>query len=92
MSATITRRYRVHGRVQGVFFRASARTAARASGLTGWVRNCADGAVEVEATGTVEAQQELEAWLWRGPPAAQVSKIAIEDCAPTAHIDFEIRR
>jgi acylphosphatase len=72
-------RFRISGRVQGVFFRASTRGQALALGLTGYANNCADGSVEVLATGSVDALDALERWLHRGPPAAHVDAVRRED-------------
>jgi acylphosphatase len=68
-------RFLVSGRVQGVFFRASARNEALRLGLHGYARNLADGRVEVVASGSSEAVRELEQWLWQGPPAAHVEEV-----------------
>ncbi|QAU25159.1 acylphosphatase [Dyella sp. M7H15-1] len=68
-------RFIVSGRVQGVFFRASARNEALRLGLNGHVRNLVDGRVEVVACGRSEAVHELEQWLWQGPPAARVDDV-----------------
>jgi acylphosphatase len=68
-------RFLVDGKVQGVFFRASTRNEARRLGLHGHARNLADGRVEVVASGNDEALQELERWLWEGPPAARVRQV-----------------
>ena len=65
----------VSGRVQGVFFRASTRDQAARLGLDGQVRNCADGSVEVIASGPTAALDELALWLAHGPPLAQVDKV-----------------
>lgn len=65
----------VTGRVQGVCFRAHTRDYARANGLLGYVRNCADGTVEVEATGEPSVLDEFLQWLHHGPPSARVSKV-----------------
>ena len=62
----------VHGRVQGVAFRAYTRDEAIKLGLTGWVANQDDGTVRVEAEGSEAALQKLAAWLHHGPPAAHV--------------------
>ncbi|MBK8283523.1 MAG: acylphosphatase [Ahniella sp.] len=72
------RRYRVRGRVQGVSYRAFARSEAQALGLTGHARNHADGSVEVLVIGTPDALLRLESWLWRGPPAALVDSVELE--------------
>ncbi len=63
----------VAGRVQGVFFRASAREQALRLGLTGYARNLPDGRVEVLACGPVEAVARLRDWLRNGPPLAEVT-------------------
>ena len=68
-------RFLVSGRVQGVWFRAATRERALALQLQGHARNLADGGVEVVATGTDEALDALEQWLWQGPPLAKVSEV-----------------
>ena len=68
-------RFVVTGRVQGVFFRQSTVDQARSLGVSGWVRNREDGAVEGVATGTPESLELLRAWLSRGPPAARVTQL-----------------
>lgn len=70
--------FRVHGHVQGVFFRASTQTAARDLGLGGYARNLSDGTVEVLACGELPALARLERWLQDGPPMAQVDKVVSE--------------
>lgn len=69
----------ISGRVQGVAFRASTVGVARDHGLTGWVRNRADGSVELEAQGNDAQVAALLAWCARGPPAARVTGVAVED-------------
>jgi acylphosphatase len=68
----------VAGRVQGVFFRASAREQAQRLGLTGYARNLPDGRVEVLACGVPAAVAELREWLRNGPSAAEVTGVACE--------------
>lgn len=65
--------YKISGRVQGVFFRASTRREALNLGLTGYARNLSDGSVEVLACGPASAVEQLGIWLSVGPPAARVS-------------------
>ncbi|HEX7080117.1 MAG TPA: acylphosphatase [Gammaproteobacteria bacterium] len=72
-------RYLVSGRVQGVFYRASAASEARRLGLAGWARNLPDGRVEVVAAGDRRAVEALCAWLWKGPPAARVDGVTAEE-------------
>jgi acylphosphatase len=67
----------VRGRVQGVFFRASAQREARRLGITGWVKNRPDGAVEILAEGEEEGLKELIAWSHRGPSAARVERVDV---------------
>lgn len=86
------RRFIVHGRVQGVFFRASARDRALALGLNGWVRNLPDGRVEALARGERVALDDFQAWLGVGPPAADVTRVATEPADETGlPAEFEIR-
>ena len=65
----------VRGRVQGVFFRASAQREARRLGLTGWVKNRSDGAVEILAEGEETSIRELHGWAQKGPTAARVDRV-----------------
>jgi acylphosphatase len=68
----------VRGRVQGVFFRATAQREAKRLGLTGWVRNRPDGSVELAAEGEEEALKELVAWAHEGPDAARVEHVDLQ--------------
>jgi acylphosphatase len=67
----------VRGRVQGVFFRASAQREAKRLGLTGWVKNRPDGAVELLAEGEEDALKELLGWANHGPSAARVERVDV---------------
>ena len=73
------RSFRIHGRVQGVGFRWWTRSQALRLGITGTIRNCEDGTVEVHARGSTEAMAELRRLLGTGPPGAHV--VRIEDGA-----------
>ncbi len=68
----------VSGRVQGVFFRASARHEAERLGVSGYARNLPDGRVEVLACGAKPLIEELCAWLSKGPAQAQVHNVSCE--------------
>jgi acylphosphatase len=78
----------IHGRVQGVFFRASARREAARLGVGGWVRNLADGSVETRAEGPEDRLRAYLDWLHRGPEGARVDRVEEEwtrsDDPPTA--------
>ena len=81
-------RFVVSGRVQGVFYRASAREQALALGLSGYARNLPDGRVEVLACGSTAAIETFERWLWQGPAAARVDAVAREDAVAPAMQGF----
>ncbi len=67
----------VEGRVQGVFYRDSARRRAQELGLTGWVRNLPDGRVEAVLEGDASAVAATVAYLREGPPHAQVRSVEV---------------
>lgn len=74
------RRYRVEGRVQGVWFRESTRREAVPRGIRGFAVNLPDGAVDVLACGEPRALDALERWLAKGPPLAKVTRLQrVED-------------
>jgi acylphosphatase len=72
----ITRRFRIEGKVQGVFFRDSTRGEAERLGIRGYAQNLPDGSVEVLAHGAAPAIEELLSWLHRGPRSARVDRVA----------------
>ncbi len=86
---------RVHllitGRVQGVWYRASAQRKARELGLTGWVRNLPDGRVELEAAGDRARLTALVDWCREGPPEAIVAGVEATWSQGPPFPDFEIR-
>ena len=85
------RHFLVSGRVQGVFFRAATEAAARRLGVTGWVRNLADGSVELVACGEDAKLSELERWLWQGPSRARVEQVTTQDVAVQVFAGFSVR-
>jgi acylphosphatase len=82
----------VEGRVQGVFFRASCARQARGLGLSGWVRNRADGAVEAEFEGPPDDIESMVAWCRNGPPSARVDDVTIQTVPPTGAGGFVVTR
>jgi acylphosphatase len=80
----VARRFRVTGRVQGVFFRQSTRVEAERLAVTGYARNLPDGSVEVAAFGAAPAVQELCRWLQAGPKTARVDRVFELACEPGA--------
>lgn len=73
----------ISGKVQGVFYRASTMDEAKRLNLTGWVKNLADGRVELVAEGRPEDIDALISWCKKGPPYARVTDIKIDEQIPT---------
>ena len=88
----VARRAVVTGRVQGVGFRFFAERAAREAGVSGWVRNREDGAVETFAEGEEEAVRLYLDRLRMGPRVARVASVVVEEAGPAGHTTFEITR
>ncbi len=82
----------IQGKVQGVFYRATAREVASRLGLSGWVRNTPEGDVEAMATGTAQQLEQFVDWCRQGPPAARVTNVASSPREEEFFIGFEIRR
>ena len=83
---------RISGRVQGVGFRFSAMDEARRFGVTGWVRNTHDGAVELVAEGNRQYLQRLAAWCHVGPRGALVTDVEERWLEPSGEFsEFRIR-
>jgi len=74
----------VGGRVQGVFYRATAARRARELGIRGHARNLADGRVEVLACGDEESVSVFVEWLWVGSSASRVTSVEVSDAATDA--------
>jgi len=82
----------IHGKVQGVYYRASAKEAARQWQLTGWVRNTAAGKVEAMVTGTETNIQSFIRWCHQGPRHAHVTKVDVTNMPDTIFNSFEITK
>ncbi len=89
MSIRCVRCY-VSGKVQGVFYRVNTREQAVRLGLRGYVRNLADGRVEVLACGETSAIEALVEWLHSGPPQARVTALEVESAANPNIQGFDI--
>lgn len=83
---------KVYGKVQGVFYRATAKEVADSLGVKGFVRNQSDGSVYIEAEGTQAQLKQLVDWCSSGPPRAVVSNVEIADGTTVGFTAFEIRR
>jgi acylphosphatase len=91
MTATIARDVVIGGDVQGVFFRDSARREARRLGVSGWVRNRADGRVEAHLEGPPDAVAELVLWCRSGPRHATVEDLEVTEAEPAGYDSFVVR-
>ncbi|HIC45613.1 MAG TPA: acylphosphatase [Methylophaga aminisulfidivorans] len=82
----------ISGRVQGVSYRYSAQQQAHKLGVTGWVRNLADGPVELLIQGEAQQLEDMLNWANQGPRFAEVTTIEVtEQSANLTFTDFEIR-
>lgn len=83
----------VSGRVQGVFYRATAMETAQGLGLVGWVRNLPGGDVEAVVEGSEEAVDDFIAWARQGPPSAQVDAVRVNRGTATGEFrTFQVTR
>ncbi len=80
----------VSGRVQGVWFRDGCAREAAALGVTGWVRNLADGRVEGVFEGEEGAVEAVVAWCRTGPPRAHVARVEVRDETPVGEPTFRV--
>ena len=83
---------RIKGKVQGVFFRASAKEIADKLGVKGWVKNTWDEDVEAMATGNEEAIKKFIEWCWMGPRRAVVEDVIITPAEEIFYDDFLVIR
>ncbi|VVB54321.1 Acylphosphatase [uncultured archaeon] len=81
----------ISGRVQGVWYRASARNEAFRLKIKGWVRNLPDGKVEAAFEGPTKAVEEVVAWCYKGPPAARVDNVELTWEKPQGETEFSMR-
>ena len=84
-------RVRVQGSVQGVFFRVETRDRARSLGVSGWVRNLRDGAVEAVFEGPEERVESMVEWCRRGPAGAQVESVDVDWEEPAREEGFAVQ-
>ena len=81
----------MQGHVQGVFFRETTKRRALAAGVSGWVRNRPDGAVEAVFEGEREAVERLVEYVREGPRGARVDWLDVEAEEPEGLSGFEVR-
>ncbi|GAB3661608.1 hypothetical protein GCM10028791_36240 [Echinicola sediminis] len=75
----MNKKYKVIGKVQGVFFRKSTQDKARELGVKGWVRNESDGSVMTVIQGNDAQLEAMEKWLREGPARAEVKELMLLD-------------
>ncbi|MEO6584265.1 MAG: acylphosphatase [Ferruginibacter sp.] len=81
----------VSGRVQGVFYRATAKRMANTIGISGWIKNKDDGKVEIMASGDIQSLKDFEDWCRLGSEGAHVTEIVVTPERDTAFFHFEIK-
>jgi acylphosphatase len=91
MTETVRRRVVAHGRVQGVFFRDTARREAEGRGVAGWARNRPDGAFEAVFEGEPQAVARMVSFCERGPRGAEVDRVETSDEEPEGLSGFQVR-
>ena len=87
-----TVRLTIKGKVQGVFYRATARDVADLTGVKGWVKNLPNDNVEITATATEETLQKFISWCKQGPPRARVEDVIVEELEGQEFNGFSIIR
>ena len=87
-----SRRYRILGRVQGVWYRATLQQHAREAGYCGYVRNLSDGSVEAGVSCPNESCfDDFEVLLWQGSPLSVVDTVSYDIVEEVFEGDFEVR-
>ena len=87
-----TIRLTIKGKVQGVFYRATAKDFADELGIKGWVKNLPDRNVEIRATASEESLQRFIDLCKEGPPKARVDEVIVEELELQEFNDFRINR
>jgi len=82
----------IKGRVQGVFFRATAKDVADRLGVKGWIKNTPDDEVEAIASGSDDAVQQFIKWCHQGPPKALVTNVVVSKKEEATFKDFSVMR
>ena len=87
-----TVRLLIKGKVQGVFYRATAKDVADLTGVKGWVRNLPDNDVEIIATAPEDKLQKFINWCKQGPPKAKVDEVIVEELDLQEFNSFKVIR
>jgi len=89
--STVAREVRVHGRVQGVFFRDSCRSEADRRGVTGWISNEPDGTVAAHFEGEPADVDAVVDWCRQGSAGAKVQGVDVDEVEPRGCSRFDVR-
>ena len=82
----------IKGKVQGVFYRATAKTVAKTIGVTGWIKNTDEGYVEAIVAGTDSQLQKFIDWCRQGPSGAIITNVSVKEIAEELFEKFSISR
>ena len=82
----------IKGKVQGVFYRATAKDVAQTLDLCGWIKNTSEGHVEAIVSGSEKSLHQFIEWCRKGPEKAAVSSVQVTSIEDEAFVDFQIRR
>ncbi|MEO8721189.1 MAG: acylphosphatase [Ginsengibacter sp.] len=82
----------ISGKVQGVFFRESAKKIAQNLNITGWIKNREDAKVEAVISGNEDAVNDFISWTKSGPERASVDEVIIQKKPATPFESFEIKK
>ncbi len=82
----------ISGKVQGVFFRVSAKRKAQGLNLTGWVKNTTEGTVEIRVSGEPDALEQFVTWCNHGPENAYIADVKVNNTVYQTFDTFEILR
>jgi acylphosphatase len=82
----------IKGKVQVVFYRATAKNVADLIGVKGWIRNLPNDNVEITATAAEDVLKKFIAWCKQGPPKARVDEVIVEGLNPEEFKGFKIIR
>ncbi len=82
----------INGKVQGVFYRATASKMAKRIGITGWIKNTREGNVEATVSGTEDQLQKFISWCEKGPENAVVDEVNVSYKEQTYFEEFAVIR
>lgn len=89
---SVSAHVRISGKVQGVFFRATAKQVAEKNDLTGWVKNVRNGNVEAMVSGDIDKVEKFIAWCKHGPVSAQVESVDVGYIEKKIFKEFSVER